>query len=713
VDVHTLNYKNICSFGQKVKLIIYSFPILKYNGSIPAGQKTMQTLLAKFIRSFQKAIHTEMNAMRRRLGPFEVPLAEAQSVQIPDNNRDRLYRFRVLQPNDKLVLHAECTLRYEGREILVTITDIDQDEITLRCNQTISLKEKNYSLVIYPWFLYERLITALETLLDSQTHFVPNALMVFGKLPPQLQNRPLQIDHLELNASQQQAVQLCSNSSLAFVWGPPGTGKTTTLGHIVTELLAQGKRILVTSTTNAAVDQALEKLVSRPTVQKALAQGQIVRIGQTSAETFGTALPQVIKRLNAKAEEQLKKLKRRRQTIARQREQCASMLAQLEMDTQPQQLGLFGQTQATAIDTSDLSLVFSRKQTQRISNLSQAEQKKTLAHRQNRLEVLDELHQQKIMQIARDLRGQETVILQNAKIILSTMTNVYVSSLLAEERFDVVIIEEAGMAILPTLFYCASLAREKVVLVGDPQQLPPIVQSRDAYVAKAMGRNIFEVTVPNPYAHDIVVMLNTQYRMHPVIGNLVSSLFYNGKLRHGDNTLAREQIAQKEPYPGEPLVVIDTAGQTTCATSRGSHSRYNEKTAQLCVDLAIKAVRDGVESVAIITPYVAQSRLIRQRLANLREGQQIACQTVHRFQGGERDVVILDTVDTAPLAPGILLAGQAPDSSAQNLINVSISRARGKLIIICDVAYFKTNSPHSIINDVLHQAIQAGSLTTY
>jgi superfamily I DNA and/or RNA helicase len=284
---------------------------------------------------------------------------------------------------------------------------------------------------------------------------------------------------------------------------------------------------------------------------------------------------------------------------------------------------------------------------------------------------------------------------------------------LAEERFDVVIIEEAGMAILPTLFYCASLAREKVILVGDPQQLPPIVQSRDAYVAKAMGRNIFAVTVPNPYANDIVVMLNTQYRMHPVIGNLVSRLFYNGKLLHGDNTLACEQIAQKEPYPGEPLIVIDTASQTTCATSQGSHSRYNEKTAQLCVDLAVKVVRNGVESVAIITPYVAQSRLIRQRLANLREGQQIACQTVHRFQGGERDVVILDTVDTAPLAPSILLAGQAPDSSAQNLINVSISRARGKLIIISDVAYFKSNSPHTIINEMLRQAIQTGNLTTY
>jgi superfamily I DNA and/or RNA helicase len=204
-------------------------------------------------------------------------------------------------------------------------------------------------------------------------------------------------------------------------------------------------------------------------------------------------------------------------------------------------------------------------------------------------------------------------------------------------------------------------------------------------------------------------MLDIQYRMHPVIGNLVSNLFYNGKLCHGENTVEREQIARKKPYPGAPLVVLDTENQTTCATREGSYSRFNEKTAQACVALAVEAVREGIESVAIITPYVAQSRLIRQLLADFpREANYIEGQTVHRFQGGERDLVILDTVDTAPLSPGVLLAGHSPNSSAQNLINVSISRARGKLIIVSDVDYFRVHAPHSIINQMLRQAIQTG-----
>jgi superfamily I DNA and/or RNA helicase len=101
---------------------------------------------------------------------------------------------------------------------------------------------------------------------------------------------------------------------------------------------------------------------------------------------------------------------------------------------------------------------------------------------------------------------------------------------------------------------------------------------------------------------------------------------------------------------------------------------------------------------------VAQSRLIRQQLSRFpREAGRVECRTVHRFQGNERDLVILDTVDTAPLTPGVLLTDQSPFSSAKNLLNVSLSRARGKLIILADIPYFNRTSPASIINQMLAQ----------
>ncbi len=675
----------------------------------------MQPLLRRFIDSFEKAITAEMDAMRRQLGPFEVALAGGKALDSAEEDGYRLYTFDIRTPSDKLALQMECTLRSASRaehggEWLVTITAIGQSDITLRCEQEIHLGDSTYTLVIYPWFLYERLKLALQSLADSPDHYVANALMLFGKGLPHRQAQPLQAEHGELNASQRQAAQLCSDSNLAFVWGPPGTGKTTTLGHIVTELLSQGQRVLITSTTNAAVDHALAKLAALPEAQPPLARGEVIRIGQASAETFGAGLAEVVARLDEQGTERLRRLRARRLEAQRQAERCRRILAELQAASQPLQLDLFQVAQPEVVSAQDLATVFSTPAVRSILALPPRQQEARVARRLERLEAVGALCREGIARHARERGSRELAAVKRARVVLATMTNVYMSQLLQGESFDAVIVEEAGMAILPTLFYCATLARSKVIMVGDPKQLPPIVQSRDEYVQRAMGRNIFEVAAPGPRTGEMTVMLDVQYRMHPAIGDLVSDLFYSGRLRHGENTAERGDIAGRKPFAGRPLVLVDTRGQTTCATQDGSYSRYNERTAQLCLDLALEAIHDGIESVAIITPYVAQSRLIRRLLAGLpNSGEAIECQTVHRFQGGERDMVILDTVDAAPLSPGVLLAGQSPHSSSENLVNVSISRARGKLVIVADVAYFGRHAAQSIVSEMLRRAEQAGA----
>jgi superfamily I DNA and/or RNA helicase len=198
-------------------------------------------------------------------------------------------------------------------------------------------------------------------------------------------------------------------------------------------------------------------------------------------------------------------------------------------------------------------------------------------------------------------------------------------------------------------------------------------------------------------------MLDTQYRMHPEIGELVSRMFYSGRLRHGEGTAARASIAAREPYAGRALVVVDTAGTTRCTTRPGGFSRSNEQSAALCAELAAQALAAGIDSIAVITPYADQARDIQRRLAKLDDGTRVECSTVHRFQGHERDMVIFDTVDAAPLRPGVLLSGRGEGASAANLINVSLSRARGKLVIVSDVEHFRTLAPGSLLNE-LHAA---------
>src|SRR5262249_22203441 len=150
-----------------------------------------------------------------------------------------------------------------------------------------------------------------------------------------------------------------------------------------------------------------------------------------------------------------------------------------------------------------------------------------------------------------------------------------------------------SMAVLPALFYAACLGYRKTVIVGDPCQLPSIVQSDEVYVRQVMGRNIFEVAVADPLCSPLVAMLDVQYRMHPAIAGLVSDLFYAGRLKHGGDMAERQGITDRVPHRGAPIVVVDTARTTTCQHGSGGQSRVNPATAAMCVDLARRAIHAG------------------------------------------------------------------------------------------------------------------------
>jgi superfamily I DNA and/or RNA helicase len=102
----------------------------------------------------------------------------------------------------------------------------------------------------------------------------------------------------------------------------------------------------------------------------------------------------------------------------------------------------------------------------------------------------------------------------------------------------------------------------------------------------------------------------------------------------------------------------------------------------------------------VITPYAAQASEIRRLLAARGIADSVECSTIHRFQGRECDVVLIDLVDAQPLRPSALVA------DAPNLLNVSISRARGKLVIVADVAYWNTAAPDGLVAAMLREAMR-------
>ncbi|HWO17357.1 MAG TPA: AAA domain-containing protein [Kofleriaceae bacterium] len=656
-------------------------------------------LLGRFVSAFKRGLEREVAAMRGSAGTFELALARGEELG------GLRYGFELLEETDRLAAGGEHTLRTSRGEQRVTIERCDELRVVVIAEQPIDLTADRVTLVVAPWFLYERLLQALDEI-DIERHAVERALTLFGRRPHRRAASALRGAHDALNASQRAAVQLCSDSDLAFVWGPPGTGKTVTLTHVIEELLAQGKRILLASTTNAAIDQVLAKLAARPWFLAAAEAGTLVRLGRSEHETFGAELAEVVGRLQGKHRAALDHLRARIADAEQQGRYGDALLAELAPAAAPQQSLFAGPS--SRLGRAALSRIFSPGLAEAVAMRPPQEQMAVIERRLARLARLRALAKERVARHTAALREVEARVIADARVVMCTLTNAYLSPLMRPLRFDVLIAEEASMATLPSLFYAACLCQEKAIMVGDPRQLPPIVHSREERVQRAIGRSVFEVTIPDPARSEVVAMLDVQYRMHPAIGALVGRLFYGGRLMHGGETAGADVIAARAPYPGMPLIVVDTAGATTCQRAAKGASRVNAASAEIAAELASEAVAAGTGAVAVITPYAAQARDIRRRLAARRIADAALCSTIHRFQGRECDVVIIDLVDAAPMPPGLLLAGDQASSDACNLLNVSLSRARGKLVIIADVGYFEARAPGSVVAAILREATGAG-----
>ena len=102
-------------------------------------------------------------------------------------------------------------------------------------------------------------------------------------------------------------------------------------------------------------------------------------------------------------------------------------------------------------------------------------------------------------------------------------------------EYDVVIIDEASMLILPQAAYAASLSKEKVVLAGDFMQLPPIITTDDKHsnydvVEKYLGHAFDFINVEKLISKKTsnIITLKRQYRMNEKICSLINKYFYDG-----------------------------------------------------------------------------------------------------------------------------------------------------------------------------------------
>ncbi len=298
----------------------------------------MTELLARFVAAFRRGIEGEMAAVQASATLSEVALARGEDLG------GLRYAFDVPTTAD-LAPGTSGTVRTARGQHGVTIERVDKTRLTLLATTPVDLAATPITLVLAPWFLYERLLEALGAL-DATRHAagLTRALTLFGKLPHARTTTVLRADHARLDAEPARAaVQLCSDSDLAFVWGPPGTGKTMTLANVIEELLAQGQRILLASTTNAAIVQVLAKLAPRAWFSSSVEAGTAIRLGRSDADTFGAELADIVERLRHEHREEQGKLRLRIGEIDQQLRHARILLDTLGVALAPQQ-SLFGES---------------------------------------------------------------------------------------------------------------------------------------------------------------------------------------------------------------------------------------------------------------------------------------------------------------------------------------------------------------------------------
>lgn len=258
--------------------------------------------------------------------------------------------------------------------------------------------------------------------------------------------------------------------------------------------------------------------------------------------------------------------------------------------------------------------------------------------------------------------------------------------------------------------YLSSLARKRFLLTGDPQQLGPVFETTgrtqnvsDQAMLNAViwiGQDIFLksglIESTNGGASRVrtddsrLCRITAQRRCAREIWNHVSELYPNVAFQ-ADEARAK-RLAELPPHPGKAVVVMDTSSNLRARCEKAGRSWKNEFSASRAIEVAltIAAEADPGTSIAIITPYRGQVRVIQKYIKNelvadpcpLKTNRiRLEAGTVHQFQGSETDVVIFDIVDgEGRTALGALLKG----GDGARLVNVAMTRARGKLIILAD-----------------------------
>lgn len=262
----------------------------------------------------------------------------------------------------------------------------------------------------------------------------------------------------------------------------------------------------------------------------------------------------------------------------------------------------------------------------------------------------------------KDFRGAPDAFTAEYPVILSTTYSIK-GTLSTDFVYDYLIVDEASQVDLATGALAFSCAKN-IIIVGDQKQLPNVVTSDDIKISDAIwNKHKFDeryhfathsmlASAAEIWRNVPSVLLREHYRCHPKIAAFFNQKFYNGEL-----------IVMTEDH-GEKDVL------TMYRTAPGNHARGHLNQRQIDViktEVLPKLQQQGYTDIGVITPYRDQVAATKNQLGALYD-----VATVHKFQGREKDAIVLASVDN--------IIGEFVDDP--NMLNVAVSRAIRSLTVV-------------------------------
>ena len=337
---------------------------------------------------------------------------------------------------------------------------------------------------------------------------------------------------------------------------------------------------------------------------------------------------------------------------------------------------------------------------------------------------IEEIEQQ-IREFERRIAAVRKQVIEEAAVVGATLSMAYMATDLREQPYDVLFIDEISMAPLLPMFFAMGLVKSSCTLIGDFLQLPPIgTQSKNELLKNWLNRSFFDIigmnSVTKARSSEFVKPLSIQYRMNPRIASIPNKLFYEGILQSGDNTKAR--VLSDRWVLDQPLVLVDTSeGEPWMNRGPNGQSRCNLYHATLAAAMAQDYLANGTQSgkeitVGVVVPYRPQKDLINHILdeslgKDSTDRKRIEVNTVHSFQGGEKDVIICDSVESEGTDATWFFfdEGHKENQSAPLMLNVAITRAKAKFVLLANVEFVQQHFKGHVFKNLLDILQQDGA----